>query len=79
MREAYQIVQEAEKTPGTDVQTLSEWLGQFDPEMQAFHALKDGWLDEVDNAFPIDVGKIELPSDRKEESAEGSTDVPELG
>ena len=74
MHEAYAIVWEAEKTPGTDVQMLSEWLGQFDVEMQGFHTLMQGWLAEVDNAHPIKVGEIVLESDKK-----AGRDVPELG
>lgn len=85
LREARKIVYEAEKTPGTDVQMLSEWLGQFDPEMGSFHTLKDEWLAEVDNAFPVKAGEIELPSDKGGalpeswvEPGEGPLDVPGL-
>jgi hypothetical protein len=58
IRKAYNLVCEAEKTPGVNVQQLNEWLGQFDIEMRAFNTAKQGWLDEVDNVTPIEVGKI---------------------
>jgi hypothetical protein len=58
IREAYNLVREAEKIPGVNALQLSEWLNQFDIEMRAFNAAKEGWLNEVDNASPIEVGKI---------------------
>ncbi|MDR2941795.1 MAG: DUF3102 domain-containing protein [Treponema sp.] len=63
IREAYNIVREAEKIPGVNALQLNEWLNQFDIEMQAFDNAKQGWLDEVDNASPIEVGKIRDVSD----------------
>jgi hypothetical protein len=76
IREAHGIVAEAEKTPGAEYLMLNGWLNQFSGEMETFHALKDAWLDEVDNAAPIEVGKVMLGSDR---AAAGGADVPELG
>jgi hypothetical protein len=58
MRKAYSIVREAEKTPGVNVQQLNEWLSLFNEEMRIFDEVKQGWLDEVDNVTPIEVGKI---------------------
>jgi hypothetical protein len=35
-------------------------------EMQAFDSLKESWLSEIDNAAPIEVGKIKEDSDVSE-------------
>jgi hypothetical protein len=66
IREALSLVREAEKTPGVDALQLSEWLNQFDMEMQAFDSLKESWLSEIDEAAPIEVGKIKEDSDVSE-------------
>jgi hypothetical protein len=58
IREAYNLVREAEKTPGVDALQLNEWLNQFDIEMQAFNTARESWTNEIDNASPIEVGKI---------------------
>jgi hypothetical protein len=58
IREARALVSQAEKTPGVDVQMLSEWLNAFDLEMRTFDTQKENWLYEVDNAGPIDAGRI---------------------
>ena len=68
IREALGIVKQAEKTPGTDALQLSEWLNQFDIEMQAFNDISGNWLNEVDNVCPVNVGTIRALDD-----------VPELG
>jgi hypothetical protein len=62
IREAYALVVKAEKIGGVNVQQLSEWLGQFSPDMQTFHDLVQTWTDEADNAAPIADGRIsDLP------------------
>ena len=66
IREAHSLVREAEKINGVDALQLSEWLNQFDMEMQAFDALKEAWLSEIDNASPIEVGKIKEAADVSE-------------
>jgi hypothetical protein len=70
VREAYALVKEAEKVPGADVLMLNGWFNQFSPEMEMFAELHQAWTDEVDEAHPIEVGRIL--------EADGS-DVPELG
>jgi hypothetical protein len=60
--EAYALVVKAEKIEGVNVQQLSEWLGQFSPDMQTFHDLVQTWTDEIDNAGPVaDWRKSDLP------------------
>jgi hypothetical protein len=63
IHKAYNIVREAEKTPGVNVQQLNEWLGQFSNAMKDIEDARQIWLDEVDNASPIEVGKIRDVSD----------------
>jgi hypothetical protein len=53
IREVYALVVKAEKIEGVNVQQLSEWLNQFDPDMQTFRDLVQTWTDEIDNAGPI--------------------------
>jgi hypothetical protein len=70
VRKAFALVKEAEKTPGADVLMLNGWFNQFSPEMETFAELHKAWTDEVDEAHPIEAGKIL--------EADGS-DVPDLG
>jgi hypothetical protein len=84
VREAYALVKEAEKVPGADVLMLNGWFNQFSPEMTTFAELHQAWTDEVDEAHPIEVGKIALEPDEGKTipgswSVPGSLDVPELG
>jgi hypothetical protein len=62
IREAYALVAKAEKIEGVNVQQLSEWLGQFSPDIQTFHDVTRTWMDEIDNAGPIKDWRIsDLP------------------
>jgi hypothetical protein len=86
VRKAYALVKEAEKVPGADVLMLNGWFNQFSPEMTTFAELHQAWTDEVDEAHPIETGKITLESDKGKKmpgswSAPGSghLDVPGLG
>jgi hypothetical protein len=56
IREAYNLVREAEKIKGVNLQQISEWLNQFDIEMQAFNTSRESWLTEVDEPHLIDAG-----------------------
>lgn len=56
--EARNILREAEKTPHIDELMLSGWLSGFDELMQTVCGSNESWLSEVDNAAPIEVGKI---------------------
>jgi hypothetical protein len=58
VRKAYALVKEAEQVPGADVLMLNGWFNQFSPEMETFAELHQAWTDEVDEARPIEVGKI---------------------
>jgi hypothetical protein len=49
---------------------LNGWFNQFGPEMATFAEPHKAWTDEVDEAHPIEVGKII--------EADGG-DVPDLG
>jgi hypothetical protein len=61
--EARQIINQAERIEGVNVQMLSEWLNEFDPDMQHYTALHETWRDEIDNAGPIKDWRIsDLPS-----------------
>jgi hypothetical protein len=66
--EALAILRDAEQVEGANVQMLSEWLNQFDIEMQRFNEIAQQWKDEIDNAGPV------KPFSVKVEAA----DVPEL-
>ncbi|GAB6393630.1 MAG: hypothetical protein MdMp014T_3003 [Treponematales bacterium] len=61
--EARQIINQAERIEGVNVQILSEWLNRFDADMERHHSLRDAWMDEVDNAGPIKDWRIsDLPN-----------------
>jgi len=53
LREAYATIVEAEKIENVNVQQLSDWLGQFDIEMNAFRESCEAWTNEIDNAGPM--------------------------
>jgi hypothetical protein len=55
---ALSIVREAERIPGVDGLTLGGWLNQFEGSMADFFAHQKTWIDETDNARPIDAGVI---------------------
>jgi hypothetical protein len=85
VRKAYALVKEAEKVPGADVLMLNGWFNQFSPEMTTFAELHQAWTDEVDEARPIEVGRI-LEADEGKAlpgswsvPGSGSLDVPGLG
>ncbi|MDR0583588.1 MAG: hypothetical protein LBG57_04475 [Treponema sp.] len=62
LRKAYALVTEAERIENVNVQQLFEWLAIFDREMQTFHELKDAWINEIDNAGPMEKWRIsDLP------------------
>jgi hypothetical protein len=62
LREAYATVVKAEKIENVNVQQLSDWLGQFDIEMNAFRELNEAWTNEIDNAGPMQDWRIsDLP------------------
>jgi len=52
VRKALALVVKAERIEGVNAQQLSEWLGQFDGEMRAFHELREAWTGEADTAGP---------------------------
>jgi hypothetical protein len=58
VRKAHALVVEAEKIPGVDALMLNGWFNQYSPEMSTFAELHQAWTDEVDEAAPIEVGKI---------------------
>jgi hypothetical protein len=63
---------------------LNGWFNQFSPEMETFAELHKAWTDEVDEAHPVEVGKIALELDKGKTvpgswSVPGSLDVPDLG
>jgi hypothetical protein len=85
VRKAHALVKEAEKVPGADVLMLNGWFNQFSPEMETFAELHQAWTDEVDEAHPIQVGRI-LEADEGKAlpgswsvPGSGSLDVPGLG
>jgi hypothetical protein len=63
IREALNIIVSAERVEAVNVQQLSDWLGQFNMEMQNFHELSRAWTGEIDNAGPIKDWRIsDLPA-----------------
>jgi hypothetical protein len=70
IRKAHSILCEAEKTSRANVQQISDWLKQFDGEMENIIALKQCWTDEVDepgewvdgNAEIIFGGRADVPT-----------------
>ena len=63
LREACATVVKAEKIENVNVQQLSDWLGQFyDNEIKTFRELSEAWLNEIDNAGPMQDWRIsDLP------------------
>jgi hypothetical protein len=53
LRKAHTLLVKAEKIEGVNVQQLSDWLNQFDREMDTFSTLGETWLEESNNAGPI--------------------------
>jgi hypothetical protein len=53
LREAFALVAKAEQIKGVNVQQLTDWLRQFDREMNTFSELSEGWIAEIDNVGPM--------------------------
>jgi hypothetical protein len=60
-------VREAEKIKGVNLQQISEWLNQFDVEMQSFGNLRQSWLEEVDDPALIKVGEYNADFEKEAE------------
>jgi hypothetical protein len=56
IRRTHGILNTAEKIEGVHVMMISDWLNQFNSEMDEYSALAQSWLLDVDNAGPAGKG-----------------------